>query len=215
MWIRIRLTALTTLSKNTLLVRELLVSALLTGAVLIATLSVGASPAGARAAGARAAGHPAADDDQALPGPGATVVTSQAGFGWPLLPAPSVSRRFQPPEHPYGPGHRGVDLVGRPSQPVLAAGDGVVVFAGSLADRGVVSIAHAGGLRTTYEPVLGAVRPGAVVRRGQPIGTLARGHPGCPAAACLHWGLLRERRYRDPIQLVAPTAVRLLPWPQG
>jgi murein DD-endopeptidase MepM/ murein hydrolase activator NlpD len=166
-------------------------------------------------AGGGATGHPAGTDDQGLSDPGTTLVTTQAGFGWPLLPTPRVSRPFQPPEQPYGPGHRGADLAGQPGQPVLAAGDGVVVFAGRLADRGVVSVVHAGGLRTTYEPVLATVRPGAVVRRGQVLGTLNRGHLGCPVAACLHWGLLRERRYRDPIQLVAPTPVRLLPWPEG
>ncbi|MDB4971612.1 MAG: hypothetical protein JWN44_7301, partial [Myxococcales bacterium] len=31
---------------------------------------------------------------------------------------------------PYGPGHRGADLAGAVGQPVLAADDGVVVFAG-------------------------------------------------------------------------------------
>jgi murein DD-endopeptidase MepM/ murein hydrolase activator NlpD len=169
-------------------------------------------------AGVGAAGHPLGQptgDDQESSGPGATVVTSRVGFGWPLRSTPGVSHPFQPPEEPYGPGHRGADLLGRAGEPVLAAGDGVVVYAGPLADRGVVSVAHAGGLRTTYEPVLAVVRAGAVVRRGQPIGTLARGHPGCPVSACLHWGLVREHQYRDPIELVAPTVLRLLPWLPG
>jgi murein DD-endopeptidase MepM/ murein hydrolase activator NlpD len=135
-----------------------------------------------------------------------------AGFGWPLAPTPRVSRPFQPPSQPYGPGHRGVDLVGTPGQPVLAAGAGVVVYAGPLADRGVVSIDHADGLRTSYEPVRATVRPGQLVRRGEPVGTLEPGHLGCRSVACLHWGLRRDGQYLDPLLLVRRNRVRLLPW---
>jgi murein DD-endopeptidase MepM/ murein hydrolase activator NlpD len=98
---------------------------------------------------------------------------------------------------------------------VLAAGEGVVVYAGSLAERGVASVDHAGGLRTTYEPITAVVRPGQRVRRGQPIGRLEAGHPGCPAGACLHWGLRRGRAYLDPLLLVRSGPVRLLPRPAG
>jgi murein DD-endopeptidase MepM/ murein hydrolase activator NlpD len=58
---------------------------------------------------------------------------------------------------PFGPGHRGVDLAAVAGAPVLAAGAGTVVFAGTVAGRGVVSVDHSGGLRTTYEPVLPTV----------------------------------------------------------
>jgi murein DD-endopeptidase MepM/ murein hydrolase activator NlpD len=95
---------------------------------------------------------------------------------------------------------------------VVAAGAGVVVFAGSVAGRPVVSVAHDGGLRTTYEPVTPSVRAGQAVARGDPIGTLAPGHPGCTAAACLHWGLRRGEVYLDPLSLLRPPEVRLLPW---
>lgn len=102
--------------------------------------------------------------------------------------------------------------MGAAAQPVLAAGDGVVVYAGPLADRGVVSIHHPDGLRTSYEPVRATVHPGQVVHRGDPIGALDNGHLGCPASACLHWGLRRDGRYLDPLLLVRVTHVRLLPW---
>src|SRR5215212_6863897 len=55
-------------------------------------------------------------------------------------PAPAV------PPSPYAAGHRGVDLSGALRAPVLAAGNGIVVFAGMVAGRPVVSIDHAGGL---------------------------------------------------------------------
>lgn len=129
----------------------------------------------------------------------------------PLGDPPVVTRRFQAPASPYGPGHRGVDLAGAPGTAVLAAGEGVVVFAGMVAGRPVVSIQHPGGLRTTYEPVTPAVGAGQVVARGSPIGALATGHPGCPVAACLHWGLRRGETYLDPMLLLRPPRIRLLP----
>jgi murein DD-endopeptidase MepM/ murein hydrolase activator NlpD len=67
-------------------------------------------------------------------------------------------------------------------------------------------------LRTTYEPVTPSVRAGLPVARGSPIGTLVTGHAGCPVAACLHWGLRRGETYLDPLLLLAPPRIRLLPW---
>jgi murein DD-endopeptidase MepM/ murein hydrolase activator NlpD len=134
-------------------------------------------------------------------------------FGWPLAPPHPVVRPFQPPATQYGPGHRGVDLGGQPGVPVLAAADGVVVFAGPLAGRGVVSIDHGGGLRTTYEPLTVLVSAGQRVDRGTVVGQLAPGHEGCvTAAACLHWGAHRGREYLDPLGLLSAGRVRLLPW---
>jgi murein DD-endopeptidase MepM/ murein hydrolase activator NlpD len=129
---------------------------------------------------------------------------------WPLAGRPVVTRRFDPPATRYGSGHRGVDLAGQPGQPVLAAGAGVVVYARLLAGRGVVSVEHDGGLRTTYEPVRATVTAGQRVAAGATIGRLDPGHAGCPAAACLHWGLRRGDTYLDPLRLLAGP-VRLLP----
>jgi murein DD-endopeptidase MepM/ murein hydrolase activator NlpD len=135
-----------------------------------------------------------------------------AAFGWPVDGA-RVVRRFDPPPRPWLPGHRGADLAAAPGVAVRAAGAGTIVFAGQVAGRGVVSVAHPGGLRTTYEPVLAEDhRPGDAVVAGQPIGTLAPGHPGCPTAACLHWGLRRGADYLDPLTLLGLGRVRLLPW---
>lgn len=134
-----------------------------------------------------------------------------SGYSWPLSPVPGVLRPFQQPMRPYGPGHRGVDLAGTAGQPVLAAADGVVVFAGPLAGRGVMSVQHPDGLRTTYEPVTAAVVAGAAVRRGQVLGELAAGHPSCRPVVCLHWGVRRGTEYLDPLRLVSVGRVRLLP----
>jgi murein DD-endopeptidase MepM/ murein hydrolase activator NlpD len=104
-----------------------------------------------------------------------------------------------------------VDLAAPPGTPVLAAGPGIVSYAGTLAGRGVVAVRHDGGLRTTYEPLLVTVKPGQHVDAGDMIGRLAAGHPGCPRAACLHWGLLRGEVYLDPLSLLSAGPVRLLP----
>lgn len=134
-------------------------------------------------------------------------------FAWPLSPPPVVTRPFDPPATEYGPGHRGADLSGTPGQRIRAAGVGVVVFAGQVAGRGVVSVDHDGGLRTTYEPLRPSVSAGDQVFQGQVIGALLAGHAGCPAPACLHWGVRRGSEYLDPLGLVrVETRLRLKPW---
>lgn len=136
---------------------------------------------------------------------------SPTRYSWPLAPPHPVLRPFQPPTGPYGPGHRGVDLGAAVGEPVLAAADGVVSFAGWVATRGVVSVAHAGGLRTTYEPIRPEVTTGQRVRRGEEVGRLMPGHEGC-ASSCLHWGVRRGDEYLDPLRLLSTQRVRLLPW---
>ena len=143
--------------------------------------------------------------------PPPTRVSATVPWTTPLNGQVTVTRPFEQLPHRFAAGHRGVDLSGAPGSPVLAAGDGVVAFAGWVAGRPVVSIDHADGLRTTYEPVEASVGAGQPVSRGSPIGTLAIGHAGCPVQACLHWGLRRGENYLDPLGLLRPTRVRLLP----
>ncbi|MGN2636865.1 M23 family metallopeptidase [Nocardia takedensis] len=146
---------------------------------------------------------------------GAAGAAPTGDFDWPLRPRPAVERPFDEPERDWLPGHRGVDLGGAEGQDVLAAGAGIVAFAGEVAGKPVVSLDHEGGLRTTYEPVGAAVEVGARVARGARIGELRAGHPGCAAGACLHWGLRREasvpRDYLDPLGLLHLSPLRLKP----
>jgi murein DD-endopeptidase MepM/ murein hydrolase activator NlpD len=134
---------------------------------------------------------------------------------WPLRPEPVVTRQFDAPRPNWKPGHRGVDLAGFDGQVVYAAGPAVVVFAGLLAGRPLVSLEHDGGLRTTYEPVDAGVRPGQRVVAATPIGTLRPGHQGCGVPVCLHWGAMwgpsSRADYVDPLGLLAATRVRLKP----
>lgn len=169
--------------------------------VACAVVIAGAGAAPADAASVRAPASPVADrtDD------------ARSSFGWPLRPRPRVVRKFEKPAQNWLPGHRGVDLAAVPGQSVLAAGAGTVVFAGLVAGKPVVSIDHPGGLRTTYEPVDAVVAAGRRVDRGTPVGTVVAGHPECAAAACLHWGVRRDREYLDPLPLVRAAPIRLLP----
>jgi hypothetical protein len=133
-------------------------------------------------------------------------------WGWPLAGEPAVDRPFQPPTTAWGAGHRGVDLRGELGEPVLAAGAGRVTYAGRLAGRGVVTVTHANGLRTTYEPVAASVGVGRWVDTGDVLGTLGTGHGSCrPGTVCLHWGLLRGKTYLDPLGLVVGGRLQLLP----
>jgi murein DD-endopeptidase MepM/ murein hydrolase activator NlpD len=129
---------------------------------------------------------------------------------WPLAPVPDVVRGFDPPSSPWGAGHRGVDLLGSVGQRVRSALPGTVSFAGRIAGRGVVVVAH-GDTRTTYEPVTAALGVGTPVTAGAPIGRLELAGSHCFPRACLHWGWRRGDTYLDPLGLVGAGPVRLLP----
>jgi len=145
----------------------------------------------------------------------APAVADDVRLDWPLRPPPAVARGFDAPTPDWNPGHRGVDLPGTPGQPVYAAGTATVVFAGLLAGRPVVSLAHPGGLRTSYEPVRAGVRVGQLVTAETVLGELMAGHLGRRAAACLHWGAMwgpaSGAHYVDPLGLLKSTPIRLKP----
>lgn len=131
-------------------------------------------------------------------------------WGWPLEPTPRVVHTFDPPDGPYGTGHRGVDLAGDVGQPVHAIGAGTVAFVGTVAGQGVVVVDH-GRLRSTYEPVTGLVAQGEDVAAGEPIGTLQLVHSHCLPDPCLHLGVKLGATYIDPLGLLPRMAVRLKP----
>lgn len=138
----------------------------------------------------------------------AGTVRAGTAYGWPVAQV-RVTRRFDPPPEPWLPGHRGVDLAGGIGVPVMAAASGTVSFAGQVAGRGVVSVVHPDGVKTTYEPLTPSVAAGVRVARGTILGTLDGGH--CPAEACLHWGAKRGESYLDPLSLLGLGPIRLKP----
>lgn len=145
------------------------------------------------------------------------LLTAPTAGDWqsPLPGDVVVVRGFDPPAQPWLPGNRGVDLLGRPGEQVLAAGAGTVSYAGTVARVPVVAIRHPNGLETTYEPVVALVKRGQSVRAGQPIGKLVTAWSHCPPRTCLHWGLKRADRYLDPLGLLGLERVRLLPMGNG
>ncbi len=128
-------------------------------------------------------------------------------YGAPLS-AVLVLAAFDPPAQPWLSGHRGVDLEATAGTAVRAPADGVVVFAGRVVDRGVVSIDH-DGMRTTYEPVDAAVATGASVAAGDVIGSIGAG--GHCSQRCLHWGALLGTDYVDPLTLIGAYSPVLKP----
>src|SRR4051794_28850349 len=134
----------------------------------------------------------------AAPGSARAAAADPGPAVWPLDPRPTVVVGFDPPSSPWGAGHRGVDLLGEPGQPVRAALAGTVTFAGTLAGRGVVVVDH-GSTRTTYEPVSPTVSVGSTVSTGGRIGTLEGELSHCFPRTCLHWGLIQGEEYLDPL----------------
>jgi len=86
----------------------------------------------------------------------ASVVAEPASAGtvWLTPPVDSpVLDPFRLPDGPYGPGNRGIEYDTNVGARVGAAGPGIVVFAGPVAGRTWVTVAHHGGLRTSYGPL--------------------------------------------------------------
>jgi len=202
---------------------QILVSAAL--ATLIAAVAVAAGSTGST--GSQAAATPgsvsraaAVFEDTAMAGretapepldtlPGRSP--AERAFGWPLSPRPAVRRRFEQPRDQWSPGHRGVDLLAAVGQPVLSAGDGVVVFSGVIASRGVITVRHPRGLRTSYEPVDERLSTGTLVRRGDRIGLVGSAAGHCVPLTCVHWGVISAQTYLDPLSLLGFGRPILLP----
>lgn len=139
---------------------------------------------------------------------------AQASSGrwvWPLTPRPSIVRPFVAPASTWGAGHRGLDLLGLPGRPVHAVEGGVVGHVGVIAGRGTVTVVHADGLRSTYEPLVPTVRSGQEVVTGDLIGTLTSTGSHCAPATCLHLGAKRADGYLDPGPLLVRPRIILKP----
>ena len=132
-------------------------------------------------------------------------------YQWPTGAPATVVEDFDPPAVVWGRGHRGVDLAAAEGTQIRSAAAGTVAFAGMVAGRPVVSIDHADGIRTTYEPVEPAVSAGDAVAAGQVIGTLLPGHRSDGVCA-LHWGARTgPKTYINPLRLLQPAVIRLKP----
>ena len=111
-----------------------------------------------------------------------------------------VADPFRPPEHPYGPGNRGLEYDTRGGESVWAAAAGEVTFAGWVGGERYVTVLHADRLRTTYgrlESVEVAV--GAPVEAGELLGR---------AGPAFIWTARLGEAYVDPAVLVGASGTR-------
>jgi murein DD-endopeptidase MepM/ murein hydrolase activator NlpD len=113
------------------------------------------------------------------------------------------------PAHRYAPGHRGIDLLPLGEATVASPADGVIAFAGSVADRDLVTIDHGDGLVTTLEPVTSELAPGDAVASGEAVGRISLGGHAPPGA--VHFGVRLDGEYVNPLLLLGgiPRAVLL------
>ena len=124
---------------------------------------------------------------------------------WPVV-GPLI-RGFDPPDSPFGSGHRGVDIAAPVGTSVRAAAEGTVTFAGPVGGRLFLTIDHGAGLESTYSWVDSlAVRRGDVVTQGQVIARSGAGHAGA-LVPHLHVGVRLFDVYVDPLTYLAPVEV--------
>jgi hypothetical protein len=132
---------------------------------------------------------------------------------WPVTGA--ILRGFDPPDSPYGSGHRGIDIAAAVGTAVLATDDGVVSFAGSVGGRLFLTIDHGGGLTSTSSWLTSLlVRKGAHVFQGQPVATTGWGHLAL-LVPHLHFSVRLDGTYVDPLaylgSLDVSSLIRLAP----
>jgi murein DD-endopeptidase MepM/ murein hydrolase activator NlpD len=129
-----------------------------------------------------------------------------ATWRWPVVGP--VLRAFDPPDSPYGSGHRGIDIAVPYGTSVRSPAAGTVKFSGRIGGALFVSIDHGGGLESTYSWLSATlVASGDRVGAGLPIANSGEGHPGT-AVPHLHFGVKRNGVYVDPLSMLAPADVR-------
>ncbi|MEZ5141325.1 MAG: peptidoglycan DD-metalloendopeptidase family protein [Acidimicrobiales bacterium] len=131
--------------------------------------------------------------------PAAAVPATSSVAGPPAYRPPVagvVVDPFRAPPGPYAAGNRGLEYAVVPGTPVVAAGDGEVIFAGAVGGSLHVTVRHPDGLRTSYSFLAAvSVGRGRHVTRGQQLGV---------AGALLHFGVRDPAgTYLDPARLLS------------
>jgi murein DD-endopeptidase MepM/ murein hydrolase activator NlpD len=133
------------------------------------------------------------------------ALPSAGTWGWPVVGP--VIRSFEPPETPFGSGHRGIDIAVPPGTVVVAPEAGSVVFSGRVGGELFVTLDHGGGLTSTYSWLSASlVQEGDMVARGAPIAQSGRGHPSS-SVPHLHFGVRLDGAYLDPLEFLGPASV--------
>jgi murein DD-endopeptidase MepM/ murein hydrolase activator NlpD len=130
-------------------------------------------------------------------------------LGWPLEGGHVVGEygcsqfEFYPPANGCEHFHNGIDLVAPYGAPILASGDGIVVYVGwnwadGLDPAWIVIVAHSETLRTWYAHLLPKrpVEVGDIVKAGDVIGY--EGNTGNSTGAHLHWMVELDGSFPNP-----------------
>jgi murein DD-endopeptidase MepM/ murein hydrolase activator NlpD len=137
-----------------------------------------------------------------------TVPAAPAADGswtWPVRGP--VIRAFDPPETPFGSGHRGIDVAAAFGTTVIAPEAGIVAFSGKVGGELFVTLDHGGGLTSTYSWLSETfVRRGDVVPKGAAIARTGQGHAGA-SVPHLHFGVRLDGTYLDPMAFLEPPSV--------
>jgi murein DD-endopeptidase MepM/ murein hydrolase activator NlpD len=135
--------------------------------------------------------------------------SAETPWTWPVSGA--IVRGFDPPDDPYGAGHRGIDIAAPVGSIVVAPDNGVVTFAGKVGGRLFLTIDHGGGVTSTSSWLTSVlVRKGDRVSRGQAVATTGWGHADLTVPH-LHFGVRLNGTYVDPLTyLASPSVVDLI-----
>ena len=111
------------------------------------------------------------------------------------------------PIHNYRRPHNGVDYAANTGTPIMATGDGAVVFAGQKGELGnLVEIRHANGWMTRYGHMNGfasGIRAGSRVKQSQVIGYV--GQTGGATGPHLHYEMRESNgNVRNPLDIKLP-----------
>lgn len=123
-----------------------------------------------------------------------------------------ITSGFGMRQHPilgYSKMHKGLDFGAATGTPIMAAGDGTVIFAGSKGSYGkYVQLTHPNGYATAYAHMSRiAVKRGQSVRQGQVIGHV--GSTGRSTGPHLHYEVLARGRQLNPAALKLPAGRKL------
>jgi len=115
-----------------------------------------------------------------------------SNFGWRQNPFSKSGNEF----------HAGVDIAAPHGSPIMAAGDGVVIFSGPNGSWGrLVLISHGFGYVSQYAHNSSLiVKKGQKVERGQIIARL--GSSGRATGAHLHFGIAKYGKWIDPLEVL-------------
>ncbi len=119
-------------------------------------------------------------------------------------------KRWHPILHKYR-AHLGIDYAARPGTPIMAAGNGRIIFCGRTNGYGnLIKIAHSDGYVTIYahqRAFRKGIRRGKYVKQGQIIGYV--GTTGLSTGPHLHFGLYKNGRAINPAKVVRVTTNKL------